>query len=412
MKAVRVLRRLTTDDIWPPKYWQQFLRTIAHVPGELTPNAKLQNHVARVVCGAPDELFAAVGSAAADFVKGLANLYETDREEALGKLWTKAWFALGMDEPAEFADSDEPITEALSHPAGKLADAAVIRLLKYKRRVGDGLPTPVRRYFDAIAAHPYGHLGRVMLATRLRYLFALDQEGVKRCLVPLLSPRDSAEAANLWYAYGWSRTIGPDLLQAIKEPFLEVLRHGQVGVRTERNLTTIFMAICLEAPNELTDDEIASVVDSMSEQDLTTALECLTHRLTGEPAEQAQIWHKKVGPWLERYWPRAGARNTATTSNAMLNILAVCGDAFAEAVEWALDRLQPTHKGLFGLGRTQLPERHPEMTLAILDKVVGEEGVRLRHRDTLRQILETIRVAMPHQAKTAKFQRLYRFAVE
>ena len=70
--------------------------------------------------------------------------------------------------------------------------------------------------------------------------------------MPLLNPGDSAEAANLWYAYGWSRTIGPDLLQAIKAPFLKVLRDGDVTAHTEHNLTMIFIAICLEAPNELT----------------------------------------------------------------------------------------------------------------------------------------------------------------
>ena len=35
---------------------------------------------------------------------------------------------------------DDPITDALNHPAGKLADVAVIRRLKYQPKAGDGLP--------------------------------------------------------------------------------------------------------------------------------------------------------------------------------------------------------------------------------------------------------------------------------
>ena len=251
-----------------------------------------------------------------------------------------------------------------------------------------------------------------MLAMQLPYLFAVDQDWAKRRLVPLLSLGVSAEATNLWYAYGWSRTIGPDLLQAIKEPFLEVLRDDEVGARTKHNLTMIFMAICLEAPNELTQEELRRAVDSMTEQDLKTVLECLTQRLTGEAAEQAQVWREKVGPWLERYWPPAAARNTAATSNGMLNMLAACGDAFAEAAAWSLNYLQPTQGDLYRLRDSVLPERHPEVTLQILDRVVGQDGVQPQHRHALRLILETMKAAMPHLATDARFRRVFRIAAE
>ena len=412
VKTARVLRRLAADEIWQPEYWQQFLRTIAHFPHEPKPNPRLQCHVAGILCRAPDALFTGVESAAAEFVKGLAHMYGTDREEALKQLWTKAWDGLAKTDPVPIVDSENPITDALNHPAGKLAEVAMIRLQKYGPRVGDGLRAPVRPYFDAVAAAPHGHLGRVMLTTRLPYLFALDQEWAKRWLIPLLDPEDSAQAANLWYAFGWSRTIGPDLLQAIKAPFLEVLRDGEVAARTEHNLTSIFIAVCLEAPNELTHEEICSVVSAMSERELKAVLECLTQRLIGELSEQAQLWREKVGPWLETYWPAAEARNTAATSNAMVNMLVVCGDAFPEAARWSLNYLRPTEGDLIGLSGLRLPRRHPLQTLEILDRVVGEEGVRPHHRGTLRGILDTIREAVPERATTSKFQRLYRLATE
>ena len=345
-------------------------------------------------------------------MKGLAHMCGTDREEALEQLWTKAWDALAKTDPVPIVDSENPITDALNHPAGKLAEAAMIRLQKYGPRVGDGLRAPARPYFDAVAAAPHGHLGRVMLTTRLPYLFALDQKWAERWLVPLLKPADSAEAANLWYAYGWSRTISPDLLLAIKARFLEVLRDGEVAARTKHNLTLIFIAVCLDAPNELTHDEVSSVVSAMSERELKAVLECLTQRLIGEPSEQAELWREKIGPWLQRYWPIAESRNTAATSNAMLKMLVVCGDAFPEAVAWSLNYLQPTQGDLIGLTSARLLKRHPLTTLEILDKVVGEEGVRPHNRGTLRGILHTIQTAVPERAATAKFQRLYRFATE
>ena len=412
VKVVRALRRLTSDDKWPAMYWQWVLWTTANSAERRKPNARLQKHVAHILAKAPDELLAGVGSAAAEFVKGLANAYDTDREQEVATLWTKAWNALGMGEPAQIADSNDPITDALNDPAGKLADAAVSRLLKYEPSAGDGLPAPVRPYFDAIAANPRGHLGRVMLAMRLPYLFAVDQDWTKSRLVPLLSLGGSAEATNLWYAYGWSRTIGPDLLQAIKEPFLEVLRDGEVGVRTKHNLTMIFMAICLEAPNELAQEELRGVLASMTEQDLKTVLECLTQRLTGEAAEQAQVWREKVSPWLESYWPPAAARNTAATSKGMLNMLAACGDAFPEAAAWSLNYLQPTQGDLFHLRDSVQLKRHPEVTLQILNQVVRQGGVQPQHRTAFRVILETMRAAMPPLATDVRFQRLFQVATE
>ena len=191
----------------------------------------------------------------ADLVRELASAYETDREHEIQRLWSRVWAAAGTAEGMLIVALDDPITDALNHPAGKLADAAVSRLLKYELKAGDGLPATVRPYFDAIAADRNGHLGRVMLATRLHYLFAVDSEWVGEQLIPLLNPAHSEEASNLWYAYGWSRSIGPDLLQALKEPLLQILHDGGIRPRTARNLTMVLISVCLEAPNELSDDE-------------------------------------------------------------------------------------------------------------------------------------------------------------
>ena len=90
-----------------------------------------------------------------------------------------------------------------------------------------------------------------MLATRLYYLFAIDPEWVQERLIPLLDPEESREAPDLWYAYGWSRTIGPNLLHVLKGSFLKVLCGGEMTPRAEHNITLLFMTICLEAPNEL-----------------------------------------------------------------------------------------------------------------------------------------------------------------
>ena len=412
VKSASALRRLATGGIWPSTCWQRFLWTFDGTRERSKRNFRLQEYVARVLVAAPDELFASVGNAAGGLVNDLAEGYETDREQELWTLWIKAWGGIGGSQP-ETSDLNDPLTDALNHAAGKLAEAALLRLWKYEPRTGEGFPPPVRPYFDAIASDPDGQLGRVMLASRLYYLFAIDRNWAVEHMIPRLRPQDSEEAGNLWSAYAWSPTVGPDFLAAIKESFFEVLRDDEEAGRRSRNLTSLFMTICLEAPHELTAQEIHSVVGSISENSLKSVLSSLKNRLRGEPAERAQIWHTRVLPWLQEYWPAAAVRNTARTSEAMLDMLAECGDAFMDAADWSLNFLRPVEgHSLYRLGENGHAEQHPDRMLSILERVVDAAVLPVYQRAPLHGILDVLTAANPDLTADPRFQRLYRIATQ
>ena len=130
-------------------------------------------------------------------------------------------------------------------------------------------------------------------------------------MIARLSPGRSQETASLWSAYGWSPSVGPDLLRAFKGPLLEILRNEGPEYRKLGNLRSLFMTVCLEAPEELTEQEIRGVVDALPENGLKTILRSLKRRLTGEAAERERIWREMVHPWLGKYWSQAAVRNTA-----------------------------------------------------------------------------------------------------
>ena len=417
-KSASALRRLARRGEWPTGLWQSFLWSVTGLREKPQYNARLQRYIALLLSGAPDELFAGVDSAAASFVKGIAEDYGIDREQELATLWMKAWGGIGMC-PPEAGDIDDPLTDALNHAAGKLAEAALIRLWKYEPQVDQGLPQQVRSYFDTIVNDPDGKPGRVMLATRLYNLFATDRNWVGKHLIPLLSLRSSEEAGDLWSAYGWASTIGPDLLSAFKESFLEILHDNDERIRGRRRLTGLFMAICLEAPNELTADEIRGVVKSMPESTLKSVLAGLRLRLKGSSAERAKIWHHKLHAWLLKYWPRAAARNTAATSKAILDMLVECGDAFPDAASWSLNYLRP----LEGLGPLELlglyrpngnghVKQHPNSMLQVLDKVVVADSFPVHQRYVLREILDMLSTASRDMTSDLRFQRLYQIATQ
>ena len=412
VKALSALRRLAGQGAWPTTYWQGFLWSFAGLRERPKRSFRLQRWVALILASAPDELFAGVDSAAAGFVEDLAKDYGINREREVMTLWMKVWRGIGMSRP-EAHGFDDPLTEALNHAAGKLAEAALIRLWKYEPGTGGELPGPVRPYFDAIAADRDGQLGRVMLATRLYRLFAIDPGWVREHLIPRLNPGRSEEAGNLWSAYAWSPTVGPDLLLAFKEQFFGILCDDEGGGRRRGNLMNLFMTICLEAPKEMTAEEIHGVVRSMSEDALKSVLGSLKRRFGGDPAERAQIWCDKVRPWFLDYWPKAAGRNTAGTSEAMLRMLVECGDAFVDAAAWSLPYLRPLEgHGLYRFYKSEQARQHPDPMLRVLDKVVDADLLPGHQRDTLHKILDELRYANSDLTADTRFQRLHQIAIQ
>ena len=411
-KAIEALERVVAEGTWQADYWKWFLWSIpSSLAGEET-DIRLHERAARCLVNAPDWLFDQMEGAVAELVKELAKTYGTEREREIAELWEKSWNVVRRRAQAPIVALDDPLNDALNDAAGKLADAALARLSKYRAGAGECLPEPVLGYFNAITEEPGGHLGRVMIATRLHYLYAVDQDWVSERLIPRFRPGESEEARNLWYAYGWSKTIGPDLLLALKQAFIDLFRAGNLNARTERNLTLLFMTVCIEAPDELTAEEVHAVVGAMSEGALTTVLANLRGRLKGEAADRAQVWREKVDPWLRAYWPGRADRNTPGTAAAMVDLLAECGDAFPDATEWALEYLQPFDGHLFRLRESGRATTHPRPTLEILSRVVGPDGIAPQYRYTLHEILEEMREADEAMQGIVRFQRLYRQAAE
>ena len=409
-KTHEALQQLAAEDSWPPRYWQRFLWAIPRSPERPEEGERLREEVAQLLVRAPDDLFEQTGTAPADFVEIQAKVYEAEREGEVTTLWWRAWDTVGRGERVRPVDSNDPLTDALGTPAGRLAEAAFSRLLKYAPREGGGLPPQIFPYFEAIGTEPNGHFARVMLSRRLYHVFAIDPAWTAARLIPLFTPGHSDEAANLWYAYGSSHTIGPNLLQVLKRPFLEVLRGGEMDARTEENLTGIFMAICLEAPNELTQEEKQSVVGALSEEALKTVIACFVRRLKGDPQDRAQIWHDRIQPWIQEHWPTAEGRNTCGTSESMLGLLAESGDAFPDAAVSSLEHLQPVEGGLFHLRESEHAARHPDEMLLVLEQVISREVLAPYERGILRQILEDMEGANGEVQANPRFRTLLQIA--
>ena len=409
-EVVSALCRLAQQNKWPSSCWEGLLWHFGASGEQKEISASLCEPVAGILAVAPDWLFREVGSAAGAFINRLAREYGTDREAEFKELWKKTWTgAKGVEDQTN--EMWDPVTSALNHPAGRLAEAAWIRLQKHEPVADKGIPAEVRPYFDAIVDGPDGHLGRVMLMPQLHYLFTIDQVWTTEHLIARLDPAQSEEAGSLWAAYGWSPRLGRDLLRAFKEPFLELLRSADSEVRKPDSLRRLLILVCMDAPGELTEQEVRGAVGEFSDSGLTTLLDSLTRRFSGNSADRQRVWRDKLYPWLHDFWPRDAARNTCKTSEAFLEMLAECGDAFPEAAKWLLEFLQPVEgQGLNDLYKSGYAERYPDAILDVLRRVVDAAVLQEHFRSILKKLLDALVAAKAELANDLGFQKLCKIA--
>ncbi len=359
--------------------------------------------VAATIASAPAWFLSEARSGAADFVEGLARDCPIEQENNFRSLWNRTWDGIDQEEQIQI---DDALTRALNHPAGKLAEAALSRAGKYELEANAGFPDSVRDYFDAIAQDASGRLGRIMLATRLHYLFFVDPDWTTRRLLPHFRLAGSLEAKDMWAAFAWSPTAGPNLLAALKDEFLQVLQLYDSLGRAEANLIGLFLSVCLDAPGRLTDKEIQNVMEKLPEKALIAILEKLSDRLSGTSKDRTTAWRKKLHPWLEEFWPQSGARNTCDTSEAMLRMLGQTGDAFPEAVAWAIDNIQPLkERGLHELETNDNVTKYPAVILRLLKRLVGPD-LPAWEKDVLSGILNKVETILPEVTADPDFQKL------
>ena len=314
-RVAEALRKCAEGGEYPTEPWWRLMSHLASIRREGNAATETEDDVSQVLSNAPSDLFVNVTTAVTEFVQAIAQAWDRGRESEFRVLWEKAWISAAIDVGS---DNNDPVSHAINHGVGKLAEAALFRLWEYEPPPQSGLPPSVRFYFDTIATSSDGHPGRVVLVSRLNFLFAIDSRWTEKQLIHRLdSSASPSEALDLWAGFAWSPRLGPNLLQAIKGLYLAVLAREDLPSRTKRGLVDLLIAICLGIPEELTKEEARAAMEGLSEKSLCVALRSLEDRLTGSSSERAQTWNDKIEPWLKAYWPREGSRNSTVTSEHM-----------------------------------------------------------------------------------------------
>ena len=347
-------------------------------------------------------------------------------DEDFWRLFDRTLLAIELDP----SNSDQPdqhdwVFLALNRSMGRLATAFFAALFARELKVGAGIPADLRPRLDALLApKQVAHRpARIIAASRLSYLYAVDPEWAQASLIPSFDWADEQEALAAWQGYAWQPRIDNKLWLALKPHFLPMFtpkRLAQLG-KMGRNLAQMLMLVGIEfgtgeLPRDPVRDAIRAMPDAMRAQAVAWIASYLAQsdETDGEGEDQREVaplagadalWIKRVRPWLEQVWPPEPALLSQKTAEQFA-LAAIATDArFPEAVAVLMPHMTPmnAYYVLHQLEASTHPDDHPRATLDLINAIVAPNGLHFGDND-LRAILDRARAADAEIADTVVFR--------
>jgi hypothetical protein len=221
------------------------------------------------------------------------------------------------------------------------------------------------------------------------------------------------ETPGLWQGYLWAPRLWPDLLMALKGPFLEALAHSSaLGGEHGHQLQCLFTFACLEMPHGFSDAEVRSSLRGLSADELADVVWALGAHLEHAADRAEEQWTRRVRPFIERYWPQDNAHKSPAVSAAFADLVLKTGNAFPCAVAATKKFLMANRDYdifLYKLreDRAHLVEAFPEAVLELLYLTISQAD---GSHYGLREVLDRLLVAKPNFRTDRRLQHLERIA--
>lgn len=357
-----------------------------------------------------------------DMIRAAADLLEAksrdffDQHEPPGfwPLFDRALEAASAEAPDEVGNemaARDWVTAAVNHSLGKIATAFINALFAGRPRVGEGLPDAFAPRADLLASpkHANHRVARVIFASRISYLYAVDPEWTARALIPSFGWSDEEESIAMWQAYAWQARIDPQLWAELKPVFLPLFtperlaRMGNWAPNVAQSLMLVGVAFdAEELKRDATRDAIRAMPDEMRQQAaawIVSYMEAGEEDNSDEDEEPIEgspdaRWTQRVWPWLKRVWPtESGVRSPAVAEQFAMAAIAT-DDLFPEAVKAIGGFAAPTpgYRVVRKLVESKHPDTHPRSALDLLDAFV-DPGQPWLDVDDLNHVLERIGAA-------------------
>lgn len=400
-RAGRLLNAMAAAGSWPIDLWEAAVEGFA---SEKRTAQEWPVFIGALVAG-PNALFESLARQLAWALHEVAPGLLED-EAPMWQVWDRL-------QPYAFHDESEaakdPIFAALNRPAGLLTQALLDRMTARRPRSAADLTDGIWTRITAIAegvdrSYMYA---RVLVATRLAWLYVINPAWVEQHLLKYFRWNQSAEAAAIWQGYLWQARITPELWLKIKPDFLAALRDKDRLGEFADQICTVFGFICIDEPDSLTTDEAQDALRSLDARGRAEVARVVYRRVAGARDKAQVMWTTRIAPLLGRFWPKDRAMVDAGSAVNLAQAAVHAAGAFDVAVQEIAPFLTGSDQYssvVNDLDKSEHPDQRPASTVQLLSLIVDTD---CRWPDQkLRTILTRISAAEADLVNDPRFRQL------
>ena len=384
-------------DLWQPllQAWSRELGVKRHakVLGRLS-KAKLYSRHPRSVA---DTILALVKDGGLPYATELL----TEANELAASLWD------GLDRSQQAQRDRDWLSLAINHPAGVVAEYWLQSLSLWQKQQDirpDCLGVEYKLALTEIVRDTtsVGRLGKAVIARRLSFILAADEDWTRQCLVPLFESKVVYDRQAVWdgFLYG---PLNPQVADSMKDAFLtgvssmQGLFPGESDVRQQFvKFYAAMVTYFVDSPLDVWIPRFFESAESEDKRRFALALGRNLHNM--DNGRQREWWER----WLKRYWEsRLHGIPVPLDSNeveAMLDWLPYLDTLFPEAVAVATQVPQtplvrnPIIREIKG---GDLWKNYPEATANLLIHVAGSESPGWAWNDGRELIDNLLQLSLP-----------------
>lgn len=405
-RSLGALCLLARDGVWPAGRWREALQAWS----EEDMVQQSWRYAAALVQTMPDTVIQEIAHAVAWWIAAVAKSAHQHQEILLNMC--RRILALPLDPGTGMTRNgeplDEPVTEAINHPVGRVTEGLITLWLQRNPNDKEKLPDDIAPFFTSLCdvqVDRFRH-GRVLLGSRLIALFRVDKAWTEQYLLPLLSWDRPSEAKAVWEGFLWSPRLYQPLLIAFKSQFLASANHYVELGEHRQQFAAILTYAALRPADGYSMDEFRSAIGALPQEGLEESAQALYQALEGAGDQREDYWKNHIQPFWQHIWPKSRDLSSSRIAESLTRLIIAARSEFSGALSAMQDWLQAVEYPDYVVGllhASGLCKRFPLDALRLLDAIIFERQWVSAELD---QCLEEIVLAAPQLERDIRYRRL------
>jgi hypothetical protein len=301
------------------------------------------------------------------------------------------------------------IGEAINRPGGILVKFWLHGLSKQRAEAGDswtGIPEDSKRFFQKVLTKPTpsAQLGRVILASRLYFLFTLEPDWARKNILPLLDwSRDTGRAEQAWHGFltegRWDELLLSYLMPFYEQTYAHTAQLGRFRDPFSSHLADIAIFSSYHPLHGTWFDNFLLTAAPEDRQSWAGHVGFRLRSLRDDMREN--LWER----WMKSYWDRRITGIPIPLESGelegMIEWSLHLGSLFPQAVEKICRRPTPSLENrsiYYQLAETHYATMYPEALTTLLGHLLPAEQRPFYERDYAEKLVRDL-VEAPAQTQ-------------